>query len=144
MGFGLVLIGGIVLLTLFKTPSLSEQVSDISNNSTLLNSEIPRISVRDAKAAYDLRSAIFVDVRGDESYKDGHIPSALSIPENLLLKHMSGINYSDWIITYCTWPAEESSARAAATMRANGFTNVTALKGGYYAWLEAGYPIEKE
>jgi len=28
-------------------------------------------------------------------------------------------------------------------MRANGIKNVEALKGGYYAWVEAGYPIEK-
>ena len=102
IGFGLVLIGGIILLTLLRTPSLSEQASDLSNSSTLPHPEISRISIEDAKTAYDRRSAVFVDVRGKEYYMEGHIPTALSIPENEISEHLNDLESSDWIITYCT------------------------------------------
>lgn len=102
MGFGLVIIVGIVLLSILRPTSTNEQTSDSSIKYPMPDSEVPRINLGDAKAAYDLGSAVFLDVRGDMSYKEGHIPSALSIPEDQLSEQLSRLNTSDWIITYCT------------------------------------------
>jgi rhodanese-related sulfurtransferase len=55
---------------------------------------------------------------------------------------MKKIGTETWIITYCTWPAEESSARAARMLLDNGFKKVTPILGGYRAWEKAGYPVE--
>lgn len=105
-------------------------------------SDIPRVSIQDAKAAYDLGNAVFVDVRGAGSYAQSHVAGALSIPLDDLPDRSSELNPSDWIITYCTRPAEESSARAAAILKEKGFSKVTPIRGGFMAWSTAGYPVQ--
>ena len=64
--------------------------------------EIARISVQDAKAAFDSNAAIFIDTRGEPYYSQGHIPGALSITEDELSNRLDDIRSADWIITYCT------------------------------------------
>ncbi len=63
---------------------------------------VQRISLADAKAAYDTKAAVFVDVRGEPYYSQGHIPGALSITDVELPDRLNELNPSDWIITYCT------------------------------------------
>jgi hypothetical protein len=65
-------------------------------------SQVPRVSVADAKAAFDLSSAIFVDVRGEPYYTQGHIQGALSIIETDLDTGLAQLDPQAWIITYCT------------------------------------------
>ena len=64
--------------------------------------EIPRVRLPDAKAAYDLKNAVFIDVRGEPFYSEGHIPGALSIPLTELADRLGELKPSDWIIPYCT------------------------------------------
>ncbi len=64
--------------------------------------DVARVSLADAKAAYDTHGAVFVDVRDAESYAQSHIPGALSIPLGDLETRRGELNPSDWIITYCT------------------------------------------
>lgn len=64
--------------------------------------DISRVSVQDAKAAFDGSSAVFVDVRNAQAYQQGHIQGALSIPLEELPSRTGELNPSDWIITYCT------------------------------------------
>ena len=64
--------------------------------------EVSRVSLADAKAAYDTGSAVFVDVRGDPFYSQSHIPGALSLTSEDLPDRMDELDPNDWIITYCT------------------------------------------
>jgi len=64
--------------------------------------EVQRVSLADAKTAFDTKTAVFVDVRDVDSYADSHIPGALSIPLAELNERLDELNRSDWIITYCT------------------------------------------
>lgn len=64
--------------------------------------KIQRISVKDAKAALDLGTAIFIDTRSASSYSQGHIPGALSITVSELPDRLGELDASAWIITYCT------------------------------------------
>ena len=43
-------------------------------------SEVPRISLEDAKKAWDDKTAIFIDARPVEAYKDEHVKGATNIP----------------------------------------------------------------
>ena len=63
---------------------------------------IPRVSVGDAKAAFDLKQAVFIDVRSEASYQQQHIPGALSIPWQELESSLDELDPQQWIITYCT------------------------------------------
>jgi len=64
--------------------------------------DIPRVSLEDAKEAFDNGDAVFLDVRGDEAYTISHIPGAISISENDLVSRFNELTPSEWIITYCT------------------------------------------
>ena len=62
--------------------------------------QVERVSLADAKAAFDSGSAVFLDVRATESYEISHIPGALSIPLNELPNRTGELNPGSWIIPY--------------------------------------------
>lgn len=68
--------------------------------------QVPRIGVKEAKAAYDSGAAIFVDTRDAKYYAQAHIPNALSIPLEIFEFDISEVAISlqkeQWIIAYCT------------------------------------------
>jgi rhodanese-related sulfurtransferase len=46
------------------------------------------------------------------------------------------------IVTYCTSPDEQTSARMAGVLRQRGYVNVRILKGGLGGWTNARLPVE--
>lgn len=46
------------------------------------------------------------------------------------------------IITYCTTPDEQTSARVSQVLRQRGYSNVRILKGGLGGWTNARLPVE--
>jgi hypothetical protein len=64
--------------------------------------EPPRVSLEEAKAAFDAGSAVFVDTRSSESYAASHIPGAVSIPFGETEARMQELDPARWIITYCS------------------------------------------
>ena len=84
------------------SPATETQPAPVFGEPQIPESEVPRVSLADAKAAFDSGSAVFVDVRSAASYADSHIPGALSIPEPDIQSHLDKLDPSKWIITYCT------------------------------------------
>jgi hypothetical protein len=75
------------------------------NNSVLQSEDqVPRIGVKEAKAALDSGEAILVDVRRVETFNESHALGAVSIPLERFEDNIAGIplEKSQWIITYCT------------------------------------------
>jgi 3-mercaptopyruvate sulfurtransferase SseA len=64
--------------------------------------EIPRISLENSKAAFDEKSAVFLDVRDAGSYAASHIQGAVNIPSDQIQNRLAELDRDDWIITYCT------------------------------------------
>jgi hypothetical protein len=64
--------------------------------------DIKRISLPDAKAAYDQGTAVFLDVRSAESFDSVHIKDAISLPETELESRWTELSADKLIITYCT------------------------------------------
>jgi hypothetical protein len=63
---------------------------------------VPRITIEDAKAAFDAKTAIFIDVRGTENYNQVHIAGALDIPSDQFSTRLADTDHDALIITYCT------------------------------------------
>lgn len=63
---------------------------------------VKRVSLVDAKFAFDAGTAVFLDVRDSNSFNVSHIPGALLIPVGDLDNRLSELNPSSWIIPYCT------------------------------------------
>ena len=64
--------------------------------------EVERISLEDAKAAFDAGTAVFVDVRDAESFATSHIAGAINIVYSEIESRTVELNRKDHIITYCT------------------------------------------
>jgi hypothetical protein len=62
---------------------------------------IARVSLDDAKAAFDAGTAVFVDVRPGSSYEASHIQGAVSNTYDDSFS-MEKLDPASWIITYCT------------------------------------------
>jgi 3-mercaptopyruvate sulfurtransferase SseA len=98
---GLILLIGAVVGIVF----LSEE--DDSQKVSVPNQDIPypqvaRVDLSTAKAAFDTGEAVFVDVRDETYYENGHIPGALSIPLSQFEQRLNELDPNDWIILYCT------------------------------------------
>lgn len=105
IGLGAVLILGSILWLFNATQAslaLSENTESPVSSPRIPYPNIQRISLGDAKAAFDLKQAIFLDVRGDPYYSQGHIPGALSISTAELESRLGELDKNAWIITYCT------------------------------------------
>jgi 3-mercaptopyruvate sulfurtransferase SseA len=65
---------------------------------------VPRVTVEEAKSAFEDGKAIIVDVRSAESYAAGHMAGAISIPLANFENNIEGLSLDkdQWIITYCT------------------------------------------
>jgi rhodanese-related sulfurtransferase len=139
----IIICGGLLLFLAGLALVLSNQpAAEVVTPTPATVSQVQRVSLADAKAAFDDERATFVDVRDSSSYAAGHIPGAIFIPVSELSTRLKELNPNAWIITYCTWFEEETSARAALLLINNGFTNVTPILGGFSAWVKAGYPVE--
>jgi 3-mercaptopyruvate sulfurtransferase SseA len=70
----------------------------------ITEADVPRVSLKDAKAAIESGEAVVVDVRSLDAFKAGHIPGALSISLSEIETHPAsiGLEKEQWIITYCT------------------------------------------
>ena len=101
-----ILIGGLLLVVAIVVSLIQSQQSTISTNNpqnpNIPYPEVERVSIQDAKAAFDAGAAVFVDTRTLDSYNAGHIPGAISIPENEMDARFTELDPNDWIITYCT------------------------------------------
>lgn len=96
---GLLLVIAAVLMATQNAPTAPTPASAFEEGTY---PDIPRVSLEDARAALDLGSAIFVDVRSVEAYQGGHIAGAINIPLAELESRLGELDPNQWIITYCT------------------------------------------
>jgi len=102
IALGVLLIAGAAVWYFY---AISPQTTTIPETATAPQepaAEISRVSLADAKAAYDNGSAVFLDVRDAESYTRSHVPGAILIPLNELQERSKELDPSTRIITYCT------------------------------------------
>jgi 3-mercaptopyruvate sulfurtransferase SseA len=105
IGLGLILVVLIWALFFNQAPSTESTLptaTPASQTGTSSLADIPRVSLADAKAAYDQGAAVFVDVRDAQSYAQGHIPGAINIPLDELGSRIKELDPTAWIIPYCT------------------------------------------
>jgi rhodanese-related sulfurtransferase len=92
----------------------------------------------------------------EDSYKKNHIPAAVQIEfpveemsqldeaKKADLEKLLGPDKNRKIVFYCGFTKCGRSHNAAMWATKLGYTNVYRQPGGIKAWMEAGYPVEKE
>jgi hypothetical protein len=66
------------------------------------DSEVPRINIADARKAFDAGTALFVDARSLDVYKEEHIKGAIDVPFGAPEKQVEAIPKGKTIIVYCS------------------------------------------
>lgn len=82
-----------------------------------------------------------LDVRPEDEFALGHLPSAVNIPLEKLERRLKELPADREIIAYCRGPYCVFSVEAVAVLRERGY-RVRRLEEGYPEWKAAGLPVE--
>lgn len=82
-----------------------------------------------------------LDVRPEEEFALGHLPSAVNIPLRGLEKRLSALPKRKEVVAYCRGAYCVLSFEAVALLRRRGF-KARRLEDGYPEWRAGGYPVE--
>lgn len=109
-------------------------------------SEPAFISLEQAVALFENKTAIFVDARKPEHYEYGHIPGARLISWTGLEKPPeipADLHPKQLIVVYCSDPGCEMAAELAFFLFENGYSRLRIFEGGWEAWRLTNLPTEK-
>jgi len=118
----------------------------MSSYRDLLHETKARIDEVDVERARELpdggETPVFLDIREQDEWDEGHIPGAIHIPRGWLESRIEQAvpDRGRPIVAYCA--AGNRSAFAAKTLEELGYTDVVSLAGGINDWKRHGYPIE--
>lgn len=106
-------------------------------------SKVTPVTPDQAKALLDTsgNSLTVLDTRFPESFRDGHIPGAINIPLEQLEAKRSEIPSGKRVIIYNDAPV--AAFKSAVRVFDLGFVGAASIDGGFTAWKDKGYPVEK-
>jgi rhodanese-related sulfurtransferase len=84
-----------------------------------------------------------IDVREDHEWAAGHIPGAIHLSKGIIERDIERTipDREAEILLYCG--GGYRSALVADNLQKMGYKNVASVDGGWRAWNEAGFPVEK-
>jgi rhodanese-related sulfurtransferase len=88
-------------------------------------------------------SVVVLDVRPELEYRQGHIPTALSMPLTALEQRLHELPRDREVVAYCRGPYCVFADQAVQLLRRHGF-QVRRLTEGFPEWRAAGYPSMTE
>ena len=104
--------------------------------------DAPRITPDELRTRLDQGDIVPVDVRlGSWDRSDVKAKDAIRIEASALSDELDRIPEGADVVTYCTCPNENTSARAAALLNERGY-HAAALAGGFEAYQDAGLATE--
>ena len=106
--------------------------------------EFADISIKEVKALSASRKAVIIDVNGTESYRKGHVPTAINF-EAVQAKLASTLpaDKNTLIVAYCGNPKCKAYREAAEAAQKLGYKNVKHMSAGIMGWKDAGEKVEK-
>ena len=111
---------------------------------SVMAGDYPDISIAELKKAIADKKVVVIDVNGSDSYKEGHVPSALNFAD--IQTNLGGALPKDkdaLVVAYCGGPACHAYTKAADAATKLGYTNVKHLSAGISGWYAAKEATEK-
>jgi rhodanese-related sulfurtransferase len=87
-------------------------------------------------------SIVIVDTAAGLIFEEEHIPGAVNFPWVHELSYPVGLPRDKTLVLYCACQDHEDSADMAEKLSHAGYLDVKVLEGGWFEWLDLGYPIE--
>lgn len=111
---------------------------------TAFAGEYPDISITELKAAIAAKTVVVIDANGSDSWKEGHIPTALNFEATeAKLAAVLPKDKNALVVAYCGGPACNAYQAAAKAAQKLGYTNVKHLSAGISGWKSAGEKTDK-
>ena len=110
---------------------------------SLFAGEFKDITITDLKKAIADKKVTVIDVNGTDSYKAGHVPTAIDFDvsgeklASVLPKDKGAL-----VVAYCGGPGCNAYQAAAKKAQELGYTNVKHLAAGISGWKSAGEKTE--
>ncbi len=112
--------------------------------SALSAAEYPDISIDDLKTAIKDKKVVVIDVNGTDSYKAGHVPTAIDFEsQGDQLASALPKEKDTLVVAYCGGPSCNAYKQAAKKATELGYTNVKHLSAGISGWKKANEEVEK-
>ena len=97
----------VISLSIFTACQKSAPIAETTQTNSAPKSEdplanAPRISLADAKKAFDGGSVVFVDTRAEVQYKVEHVKGSINIPAEAFQTRYAEVPKDRKIITYCS------------------------------------------
>jgi rhodanese-related sulfurtransferase len=116
----------------------------VADSSPGAQGAIPSIGIMEAWKAYQKDLVQFVDARSPGEYAAGHLPGALSLPEEGADTRPDRVQLpaNREIVIYCSDPACPKSALLASLLDRRGVKGLRVMPEGWAGWYDAGLPYE--
>jgi rhodanese-related sulfurtransferase len=98
------------------------------------------ITNAEAAALYDADDAVFVDVREQDEWDEGHMPGAVHIPLGDLPRRGTELPADRKIVTVCR--SGQRSLTAVDMLQELGYGDVKSMAGGMVEWAGNGREVE--
>jgi rhodanese-related sulfurtransferase len=108
--------------------------------------ERPWLTVEELKRRLDAGQDLLVmDVRTAADFvgEQGHLATARNLPLEELAKRLDELGEDPERPIAIVSRTDRKSAKAAALLAQRGFADVQVVRGGMTAWLERGWPVER-
>lgn len=92
----------IAVTALAAVIALSALAAIVAGGQAHSDDGVRRVTAAEAHTAVEKGQAVIVDVRGEDSFKAGHIKGALWIPVNDIASRAGELPRGKTIITYCS------------------------------------------
>ena len=99
------------------------------------------IDVNTAAALTNNEDVVFIDVREQWEYDEGHIPGITLIPMSELESRLDEIPTDKTVVLTCR--SGNRSGRMHTFLQDQGFNNTINMEGGILAWEAAGLAVER-
>jgi len=106
-----------------------------------LKFEIDPYSVRHIVDEKD-KNHVIVDVRDSDTFKKGHVPTAVNVPAYEVDNHIKKLPKNKTLILYCYHVVCFAAPKVALKLAKKGY-NVMEMVGGFDEWKKHGHPVEK-
>ena len=111
---------------------------------SLQGQEFGDISIEDLQKAILAKKVAIIDVNGQGSFQNGHIPGAINFSsQKQALKKLLPANKNTLIVAYCGGPSCRAYLRGAKAAAELGYNNVRHLSAGISGWKKSGNKVAK-
>ncbi|SEC27290.1 metalloregulator ArsR/SmtB family transcription factor [Rhodobacter sp. 24-YEA-8] len=111
------------------------------NASYRIHDNMPPVTRDELAVQLGLETVLVVDVRAEDEFELGHIPSSVNIPMLDLHQNLARLPKDRMIVVYCRGPYCVQAYEAAGLLRSQGL-KARRLEDGFPEWRALGFPIE--